>query len=277
MKTVLSSIRQRLETFSRLLPSNATVADIPILLTTAVHVSAGKTALTDAALREEAIIVSLKHWAKLPWVTKIVICDGSNFDFTPAIKDLLLSQPGLKIECLSFQNDTEAVGRYGKGYGEGEIISYALENSRILANAPAFAKCTGKLWVANFEACAKRFDGRASFLLSGRRQVNYVDTRFYIVSKKFFCEQLLHGYVTVRDNEGHYLEHAYAEALEGETSDKVTIWPAPNIEGLSGSSGETYVNTTVGQFRLGMRCLSYVIWPRQFRTQQRLRSEASHV
>lgn len=271
MKILISRIRNRLEAISRLMPRETSVSDIPILLTTAVHVSAGKTALTDAALREEAIISSLRQWAKLRCVTKIVICDGSNFDFTSATDELVLSRPGLDIECLSFQNDAEAVGRYGKGYGEGQIISYAMENSRILANAPAFAKCTGKLWVANFEACAKRFDGRASFLLSGRRRVSYVDTRFYIVSRTFFREKLAQRYVAVRDNEGYYLEHAYAEALVGETSDKVTIWPAPIIEGLSGSSGKAYANSALKRLRLAARCLSYVLWVRSFQT---LRSAA---
>lgn len=276
MKTLRRGIGKRLEPFSRLLPGKATVPDIPILLTTAVHVAAEQTALTDAARREEAILLSVKHWAMLPCVRRIVICDGSNFDFTAAVQHILPNRPGLTIECLSFQNDAEAVGRYGKGYGEGEIISYALEKSTILKNAPAFAKCTGKLWVTNFEACARHFDGRAAFLLSGRRQVSYVDTRFYIVSKSFFSERLARCYVLVRDNAGHYLEHAYAEAMTGESSDAVTIWPAPIIEGLSGSSGKTYTNTAATRMRLAARCLSYLLWARSFRTRRAADGEAGH-
>ena len=40
----------------------------------------------------------------------------------------------------------------GKGYGEGKLLSFALENSIILETVDSFFTCTGKEYRRNFEA-----------------------------------------------------------------------------------------------------------------------------
>ena len=63
---------------------------IPILLTSAVYVSAPLTNLTNTNARIDAVLISIMEWAKDSKVDKIVICDGSGFDFSKLTMPVLL-------------------------------------------------------------------------------------------------------------------------------------------------------------------------------------------
>ena len=128
----------------------------PLLLTSCVTVSAPFTQITDQTIRVELTIQSIQKWLCIANDLKIVICDGSNYDFSAIVAD---NFPYHAIECLSFNNDTESVAKHGKGYGEGEIIKYALAHSTFLNEADYFAKCTSKMWVNNFLECHNYWNG----------------------------------------------------------------------------------------------------------------------
>jgi len=236
--------------------------NLPILLTSAVHVSADQTALTAPDARATAVLESIKVWAELIRVGQIVICDGSGYDFTQLIENISVEYPSVKFECLAFQNDGEKVRRQGKGFGEGQIINHALHHSKLLRKAESFAKCTGKLWVQNFIRCRAGFNGVAGFQMSGKLRVHYVDTRFYIVSRGFYDDVLSDAYMTVDDANGYYLEHAFAEKMSHLRSNQISICPAPAIRGLSGSSGQVYNSSLWQNLKGNVKALSYRLVPR---------------
>lgn len=229
----------------------------PVLLTSAIHVSAPLTALTDTALRLEAHLASLRAWARTPRVQKIVICDGSGFDFEPHVDLIRRESPGVVIETLSFQNDRDTVARRGKGYGEGEIVAHALMQSRLLQESPAFAKCTGKLWLENFSACLRGWNGQAGFNLWGRRRIDSIDTRFYLVARSFFEEHLQDRYRQVDDPAGYYLEHSYRDGLSHLSPRQYVIYPPPQLRGISGSSGQGLTSEGLGRVKGHLRNLGY--------------------
>lgn len=229
----------------------------PILLTSAIHVSAPLTALTDTALRLEAHLASLRAWSRTPGVREIVICDGSGFDLDPHVDPIRRENPEVAIEALSFQNDRDMVARRGKGYGEGEIVAHALQESRLLRGRPAFGKCTGKLWLENFGACLRGWNGQAGFNLWGRTRIDSIDTRFYLVARSFFDSHLRDRYREVDDPAGHYLEHSYRDGLSGLSPRSYVMWPAPRLQGLSGSSGRGLPRQRLGGIRNDLRNLAY--------------------
>jgi hypothetical protein len=89
-------------------------------------VAAPFVAVSEARTRAGLLLDSLAHWVKIAPRLKIVICDGSGYDFTQAVAERF---PQAAIECCHFENDKGAVAKYGKGYGEGEIIEYAMTSS----------------------------------------------------------------------------------------------------------------------------------------------------
>lgn len=216
----------------------------PLLLTSSVVVSAPLTKLIDTEERIRLTIASIGEWLRLSPEINIVLCDGSGFDFSHIIKEYY---PAAHIESLFFENNAKLVSIYGKGFGEGEIIKYALENSEILKCSAAFSKCTSKLWVNNYFKYIEDWDGL--FLcdcnFSNLKKFNSiklksVDTRFYVVKKEFYLDNLLYAYKDVRDQKGYYLEHSFCDIII-RTKIKNFISTIPlEINGISGSSAFAY-------------------------------------
>ncbi len=108
----------------------------PILLTSSVIAMDSSVLLRDQNLRIFYTLESIKEWSTKAPDCKFIICDGSGFDFSSMMQEKF---PHLQIECLAFLNDAEVVKRRGKGFGEGEIIRYALEHSNYLRQSTWFA------------------------------------------------------------------------------------------------------------------------------------------
>jgi hypothetical protein len=210
---------------------------LPILLTSAIRVAAPFTKLSDTSARMAATIRALSRWMTICRDTEFVLCDGSGFDVTHDLKASGVVDIS-RIEVITFENDREQVQAKGKGYGEGQIAKYALENSSTLKSTTSFAKCTGKLWVDNFWSCRRAYNGTAGFSYFGSRSVVAVDTRFFIVRKEFFKMNLLGSYVDCNDSRGKYLENVYLDSLAN--IDRMTwmLSVYPTIRGLSGTSGQ---------------------------------------
>ena len=215
--------------------------NIPVLITSVAQPNAPFVELNDPAERINATIKSLEQWALISPGQEIVICDGSGYDFQGLINKTPLLKT-LNLEVMHFINDIEMVKHRGKGYGEGEIIAYALNHSEILKKCNTFSKCTAKYWVSNFQECAdshqknisieKQYDSRYSF--------NYqaCDTRFYVVEKDFYLKKLLNSHKNSNDFQSYFLEHAFAKdiILSKVTGTEFKIKPL--VYGISGSTGQ---------------------------------------
>ena len=209
----------------------------PVLITSAINVAAAKTVLTDATARLELTLNSIQQWRATQGVSHVIVCDGSGFDLGPYINNMSINQAGVGCEVISFINDVAGVEAKGKGYGEGEIVNYALQHSQVLKDASHFAKCTGKLWVENFADCLNGFNGIAAFDFHGNFKPEQIDTRFYVVSKDFFVSHMAALHHCVNDSNGFYLEHAFRDGLQAHKLSDYVMYPTPRISGVSGSMG----------------------------------------
>ena len=213
----------------------------PLLMTSCVTATALSAQLRDQNTRIELTVKSIAKWLSITNDLKIIICDGSNYDFSSIIAK---SFPSNDIECLYFNNDSKSVALYGKGYGEGEIIKYALENSVFLNEAKYFAKCTAKLWVDNLSDCLRYWNGtflcdcNFSYFQSNKFiTFKSIDTSFYIVDKQFYVKNFLSAYVNVRENKRYWLEHSFKDIAVANNLEKFMFPVAPIILGVSGTSG----------------------------------------
>jgi hypothetical protein len=237
-------------------------ARLPVLLTSAINVSAPFTKMSDAPARVAATLQSTSNWLRLCRDTEFVLCDGSGYDLSRDFKASGLDTT--RIEFITFQNDSEQVRAKGKGFGEGQITKYALENSAILKAATAFAKCTGKLWVDNFSACRAAYNGTAGFSYFGFLSLHAVDTRFFIVTKDFFQQNLVNSYLDCDDSHGKYLENVYLESLVELDRRAWLLSVYPTVRGLSGTSGQPLQSDLFKQVgkNLAIRVLRSGIWSR---------------
>ena len=198
------------------------------------------TALLDPQLRVKLALDGISNWLENTNVD-IIICDGSNFNFSKIIKDKF---PASDIECLYFNNNAEKAKNLGKGYGEGEIINFALQNSTKLKISEYFIKCTAKYHVKNFNDCIKHWNNKflcradISFgIYTNTAFITFVDTRFFISNKFLYIEKFSQAHLSVDDNNHYYLEHAFKYIVVKEKMMGFIFPTIPKIEGVSGTSG----------------------------------------
>lgn len=218
----------------------------PILITTCIRSSDETVKLKDENLRLKHTLEGIENWARIHPQGNYVICDGSNYDISKMLQERC---PNLNIEFLKFQNSIEDVRKKGKGFGEGEIINYALEHSHFLKNAKYFFKCTGKLWVENFHEIvpplSTKFGSKAVFkniLGIIPLRLIYIDTRFFFVSKDFYQKELGTLYSKTNFLPNHSIEDLYLDRFQKLSLESHILSTTPIIFGMSGGSASFYKN-----------------------------------
>lgn len=172
----------------------------------------------------------------------IVFVENSGTDISDSFQKEKDSE---KIEFLSFNGNTNKTR--GKGYGECEIIQYALNNSRLLklSKDKVIVKITGRLIIKNIKSLIKLhrciFNKRTT-ICSINSELTFPDSRIIIASEDFYRE-LVNRKELINDSEGVFFEHVLCkvlrEAIQFPYSPFLII---PQIEGVSGSTGEKYVS-----------------------------------
>jgi hypothetical protein len=212
---------------------------LPLLVTSAIRVSAPLTQLVDPQERLAATLHALKQWTENAAVESIVVTDGSGFDYSTQVQALARSS-GKEIEFLCCQNNEALTSAKGKGYGEGEIVLHALTHSRILVTSKFFAKCTGKLYVRNYHRCLAAFDNEFQCAVHGKRGIEALDTRLYFASREFWLRHLSDAHLRVDDSTGYFLEHSYLDRFREIKLRGFTLPIPPIVVGRSGSGNVEY-------------------------------------
>lgn len=231
---------------------------IPILLTSSVVAYDTSVELTDTQLRTQLTIESIYEWLKIDANLRIVICDGSNYDFSPEIRNKF---PNSFIECLHFENNQQLVYEYGRGFGEGEIVKYAINHSKFINEFDCFAKCSAKLWVANFVKCAEDWNGQPRFKAAfikifspfQKASLEYIDTRFYIVSLSYYRIQLENAHRAIKLDIGYGLEQSFRDVLFVRKLKHYLFNLPPIICGVGGGTGSRYRNSRIRNFKEKIR------------------------
>lgn len=232
--------------------------DIPLLLTSSVVAHDTGVALQNTDERIRLALQSVEQWLEIDPNLSIVLCDGSSYDFSSLIEGTF---PHARIECLYFENDQKLVKKYGRGYGEGEIVRHALNNSKSIEASGCFAKCSSKLWVENFKECAQLWNGR--FLCKGvfvnvfsifeKTEFSYIDTRFYIVSNSFYKQHFQDAHFQINKELGYGLENCFHDIVLKDDIKKSFFTVAPVICGVGGGIGTYYKNSLKRRWKETLR------------------------
>ncbi|MGI6671895.1 MAG: hypothetical protein ACOX58_10055 [Christensenellales bacterium] len=172
--------------------------------------------------------------------SKIVFCDSSDYSFTK--EELVdVNNETVEVEVLQFRGDADRVRKQGKGYGEGEIMAYVFEHSRLMKGEPYFFKVTGRLMVRNImKVIAACKPDTNYFNITSLRSLRAIDTRFYGVSVDAFRMALLDAYRSVNDNAFYYYEMSFRDALKRHRVPFRPFKCFPEICGVSGTRGVEY-------------------------------------
>lgn len=201
--------------------------------------------LRDESERLRQYEESIRFFLESRAFTKLVFCENSNYGVEKLsyLTDIARKN-GTELELLSFQGDNEKACLYGKGYGEGEILSHVFAQSRLALGEPFFIKVTGRLRVENIKNITDRMkQEKTYFNIPNRTRRDIYDTRMYGMPTDLFRESFQNAYQRVRDDEGWILEKVYTRVLL-ENNIKVSNFPRyPRIVGVSGTGGLVYSYT----------------------------------
>lgn len=148
-----------------------------------------------------------------------------------------------RLEYLSFSGNQNK--EKGKGYGECEIIQYALNNSQIIhfAKDKRIAKITGRLVIRNITSIVRVHSllfPQNTVFCSINSDLSFPDSRF-VIAPECFYHTFLKSKEIIDDIQGYYFEHALRDTIRKEK--QIPYSPfllMPQIEGMSGSNGEIY-------------------------------------
>lgn len=238
----------------------------PILLTSSAIAMDPTVLLADQSLRIFHTIESLRSWLAISPDNRYVVCDGSDFDFSDLVKQ---NFPAAKVECLHFKNEEDLVRIHGKGYGEGEIIKYAIDNSKYLKDSLWFAKCTSKLWVENYFECLQEWNGNflckaffSNVFTLKKVKLEYIDTRFYLVNKNYYQNNFIDAHIGIGGNKGISIEDRFLEILLSKGLKHFLFKSPPTVCGVGGGSGKYYKNSLVRRAKEKVRSLIAASIPR---------------
>jgi len=205
-----------------------------LILTSAIYANSNFLSLVDSSTRLFYTLESLFKWHYYYPDLKIVLCDGSGYDFSTYKKYF-----NSNVEFLSFENSSDKTLHKGKGFGEGEIINFAIKNSFLLENEPVFIKCTAKLFVENFSSINLEKTDKVRFNFSKTVDDDIlIDTRFYLSNKLFYINNISMLYLDVNDSIDVTLERVYGKKFFKNdliTFSNIFVIP-PIISGMSGTT-----------------------------------------
>lgn len=172
-------------------------------------------------------LCAIRLWLDHPNVRSVVYCDSGEFSIPETFF------PGKRFESLSV-NLIDLCVEKGRGAAECESIRYALEKSRLLGDR--FFKCTGRLFVGNFDRIvpAVRSNGRFLYLNKCDR-LKGADSRFYGINRKYFLADVLPLVSKMHDYSGEIVEKVFYEHVH-----RYCLFPLAFIVGRSGYSGAQY-------------------------------------
>ena len=228
--------------------TDLSLQSIPILLTSSVIPHDLNVSLNDPKARLHHAIESVAAWQGIRPEAPLVLCDGSGFNFEPIIRPLF---PAADIEYLHFANDQASVALYGRGFGEGEIIRYAINNSEKISNAGCFTKCSSKLWVANYSQFEAEWNGIMLFhgvfnntiKPFSKCTISYIDTRFYIINLSVYREVFINAHDEIKKLNNISLETVFLSILLRKNLINYLTTTPPIISGVGGSIGKYYKNS----------------------------------
>lgn len=221
----------------------------PLVITTAVLPSdVPYLTMTDSNRRVEKYLEGIDEWLRKIPNLQIIICDGTGYDWLPEI----MKQYGdSQIECLTFFNDIDAVKRFGKGYGEVQILNYAVDHSKFLKKTKHFMKITGKYWVENIHVFSTSelfsdFKFKSAFKIKNWTLL-YVNSAFFVCSIYAYRKYLYDSFRLVNDHIGNDLEHVLGKIL---VENKIKNYQFEHLPAICGWSG-----TGDHSFNLGSKSL----------------------
>ena len=196
------------------------------------------TALQDSTIRKNHYINALNFYlTKTDF--KICMIENTNYDISSLFFYYIKNK---RLEYITFSGNNYDKS-LGKGYGEAEIIKFALQNSRILNQSTYVIKITGRLIVNNINSIGNNIMYR---LIPNILRFDFMN-KISIQSMCFVCPTMwlnnnIDSFLSdINDSKGVYFEHAlFNSIIKSKGYILLPFYTPPQICGISGTSNKPY-------------------------------------
>ena len=196
--------------------------------------------LKDASERLSQYIESINYYIKKTTIQNIVFCENSDYQYNYQSLINEAKNRGKNIEVIKYLGNSDAVLEHGKGYGEGEILEYALSHSKLLKKYKYIYKVTGRIIVKNIDEIIEKETINDIYLNKNLYSYKTIDTRFWGMPKGLYEDLFLEQYHKVNDQKLRFIEHVFYETITN-TVLKYKQHPFfPLLEGKSGTKNIAY-------------------------------------
>lgn len=230
----------------------------PLLISSAISppVDTPYLQMTNPLLRAVLTQASIYYWVGLG-VDKIVIVDSTGVSVFNEDEIDNLSKLGILVEQLKYNQDEHSVVTNGKGYAEGKLVEFAIENSRLLAGHPSFYKSTGKTFVRNFKEINDLVTHNSITSIFWKNlefkniERSWVDSRFYLSTIDFAREYLISSYLNSDDKIAACEFHIY-NCVSNKLNSNFSL--RPQVTGFCGGTNSLYFDESLGYLDKSCPC-----------------------
>lgn len=215
--------------------------------------------LKNSDMRRKQYIDSIKYYIRYAKINNIIYCDNSGACPEQELKELA-NKYGKSFEWLSFYGDIAKTVRYGKGFGECEIVNYALQNSQLIEQCKYLVKVTGRLIIKNLNILLA-LNRRKIYFCPNKTEDDrlYINTRIYMMPIKSYDLYFQKAMNYVDDINNVYLEHAFGICIKNNNVPFKKFIFMPWVEGVSGSTGREYKPSIISYLKDDLKLRLYRI------------------
>jgi len=177
----------------------------------------------------------------LDWYIKntkfnIIFTENSNCDFSNMYKKYIEEN---RLEYLTY-NGNDYDKSLGKGFGEANIIKYAINNSKLICDDDCIIKITGRVKVLNI---SKLININAKEIQCNRNNNKYIESTIFSFPIQFFKKYFIKNINLINDSKSFYFEHALYKSVNEQNEFKKSEFKMnPKIDGFRGTTGRKYSN-----------------------------------
>lgn len=193
--------------------------------------------MSDPKIRLYENILGLAAWILDGTFSNIIIIDNTELNLNKDKLKKIGFEFNKEIDFYSFEASYDKISKFGKGYGEGEILKFAIDNVEQVYNTTNFVKMNGKQYVPFFEFYFSN-ELKEFFNLHYIANKFAIDTRFYNIKREYYYSNLIDAYKEVNDHEERYLEHVVYEKTLDRTNFFIPF--EPFVLGKQGSINKNY-------------------------------------
>jgi hypothetical protein len=223
---------------------------------------------TDPKLRLHDYQASLAFYVDLlgSCFDAIVFAENSNSNIAPLVAACPTGRHSDKMEFISFYG-LDYPPAYGRGYGDFQLVDYAMENSKLLLPQDVIWKVTGRYIIKNIQSVIKSRPSTADIYCHMRNYPYRLCELYLLAWTRRGYETVIKGiYPKLRNDiipNTHTIEETLFRGLVDHSFGSITIVPrfnvVPVVQGVRGWDNSLYSKSWSP--KLAARRLAHILMP----------------